>query len=203
MNGMISANELKKLAGRRGEAQWVDVRSASEYAAGHVPGAINIPMEQIEARLDDLSPDCPIVLICHSGGRARLTAALLEPCRTDVTVLDGGTSAWVGAGFPVVVNAATRWGLERQVRLVAGLLVVIGAVLALTVNPHWVYLLAFVGLGLAFAGLTNICAMASLLCKMPWNRSRRFRPAATSVQGQTCSLRNVSSAGGDGETILS
>ena len=196
MNGTISADGLKQLAGRRGEAQWVDVRSASEYAAGHVPGAINIPMEQIEARLGDLSPDCPIVLICQSGRRARLSAALLEPCRTDVTVLDGGTSAWVKAGFPVVVNAATRWALERQVRLVAGLLVVIGAVLALTVNPHWVYLSGFVGLGLVFAGLTNICAMASLLCKMPWNRSRTLRPAATSTPGQTCSLRNVSSAGG-------
>jgi len=201
VNGMISADELKKLAGRRGEAQLVDVRTASEYAVGHVPGAINIPMEQIEARLGDLHPGCPIVLICQSGVRARLTAALLEPYRTDVTVLDGGTSAWVGAGFPVVVNAATRWGLERQVRLAAGLLVMTGAVLALTVNPHWLYLSGFVGLGLVFAGLTNICAMASLLCKMPWNRSRR--PAATSARGQTCSVRNVSSAGGDGETIVS
>ena len=203
MNGTISADELKKLAGRRGEAQWVDVRTATEYAAGHVPGAINIPMEQIEARLGDLRPDCPIVLICQSGVRARLSVALLEPCRTDVAVLDGGTSAWVSAGFPVVVNTATRWGLERQVRLVAGLLVAMGAVLALTVNPHWVYLSGLVGLGLVFAGLTNICAMASLLCKMPWNRSRRLRPAATSAPGQTCSLRNVSSAGGDGETMLS
>jgi len=203
MNVAISADELRKLAERRGDAQWVDVRSASEYAAGHVPGAINIPMEQIEARLDDLNPDCPIVLICQSGKRARLTAARLEPRRTDVTVLDGGTSAWVKAGFPVVANAATRWALERQVRLVAGLLVLIGAALALTVNPHWVYLSGFVGLGLTFAGLTNICAMASLLCKMPWNRSRPLRPAATGVQGQTCSLRKVSSAGGDGETIVS
>jgi rhodanese-related sulfurtransferase len=203
VNGTISAAELKKLAAKRGEAQWVDVRTASEYAAGHVPGAINIPMEQIEARPGDLSPDCPIVLICQSGVRARLTAALLEPRRTDVTVLDGGTSAWVKAGFPVVVSAATRWALERQVRLVAGLLVVIGAVLALTVNPHWVYLSGFVGLGLVFAGLTNICAMASLLCKMPWNRSRKLKPAATNAQGQTCSLRKVSSAGGDGETIVS
>jgi rhodanese-related sulfurtransferase len=203
VNGTISADELKKLAGRRGEAQWVDVRTASEYAAGHVPGAINIPMEQIEARLDDLSPDCPIVLICQSGGRARLTAARLEPCRTDVSVLDGGTNAWVNAGFPVVVNAATRHGLERQVRIAAGFLVLMGAVLALAVNPHWVYLSGSVGLGLAFAGLTNICPMGSLLCKMPWNRSSRLRPAASSVPGQTCSLRNVSSAGGDGETMLS
>jgi len=200
---MVSVSEVKKLSWGRGEVQLVDVRTASEYATGHVPGAINIPIEQIEGRLDDLSPHSPIVLICQSGRRAGLTAGLLEPLRADVTVLDGGTSAWVSAGFPVVVNAKTRWALERQVRLIAGLLVVIGAVLALKVNPHWAYLAGFVGLGLTFAGLTDICLMASLLCRMPWNRSRRVSPAATSAQGQTCSLRNVSSAGGDGETMLS
>jgi len=181
----------------------VDVRSPSEYEAGHVPRAINIPMEQIEARLEDLSPHLPIVLICQSGRRAHLTAALLEPSRDDVTVLDGGTNAWVNAGFPAVVNANTRWALERQVRLVAGLLVLVGAVLALVVNPHWAYLAGFVGLGLTFAGLTDICPMASLLCRMPWNRSRGLSSAAKRVQGKTCSLENVSSAGCNSETILS
>jgi rhodanese-related sulfurtransferase len=200
---MISADELQKLAGRRGEAQLVDVRTASEYAAGHVPGAMNIPVEQIEGRLDDLRANSPIVLICQSGSRARLTAALLESCRTDVTVLVGGTSAWVNAGFPVVANAETRRGLERQVRIAAGFLVLMGAVLALTVNPHWAYLPGFIGLGLALAGLTGVCPLGSLLCKMPWNRSPRLRPAQPSVQGRTCSLRNVPASGGDGETMLS
>jgi len=73
------------------------------------------------------------------------------------------------AGLPLASSIKTRWSLERQVRLIAGLLVVLGAVLALTVSPFWVYLSGFVGLGLTFAGLTDICAMGILLAKMPWN----------------------------------
>jgi rhodanese-related sulfurtransferase len=196
----VPACELKKILAERREPVLVDVRTASEYAAGHVPGAINIPIEQIEARLDDLSPGSQIVLVCQSGGRARLAAALLKSYRTDVTVLDGGTLAWMNAGFPVVVNTNTRWALERQVRLVAGVIVVVASVLAMAVSPHWGYLAGIVGLGLTFAGLTGICPMASLLCKMPWNLPSGPKPAP---QGATCSLRKVSSSAVDSETILS
>jgi len=91
MSEMISASALKGLSGRRGEALLVDVRTPSEYASGHVPGAVNIPMEQIEARMEDLGRGAPIVLICQSDGRAQLTARLLEGCGSQVTVLDGGT----------------------------------------------------------------------------------------------------------------
>ena len=199
MNGLVRVEDLNQIAGR---AQLVDVRSISEYATGHLPGAINIPLEQLEARLEDLSPGSPIVLICQSGRRAQLAAGLLEPCRTDVRVLDGGTTAWVKAGFPVVVSARTRWALERQVRLIAGLIVVVGTALALGINRHWMYLAGFVGLGLTFAGLTDNCLMASVLCRMPWNRSRRLRSAVASTN-QMCSLKTVASAETDGETISS
>src|ERR1700687_1154976 len=127
-------------------------------------------MDQIEARLGDLDLNLPIVLICQTGKRARMTAGLLEPCGRQIAVLEGGTKAWIDAGLPVVASVKTRWSLERQVRLGAGLLVLVGAVLALTVNPLWVFLCGFVGLGLTFAGLTDICAMGIILEKMPWNR---------------------------------
>jgi rhodanese-related sulfurtransferase len=152
-----------------GPAQLVDVRSGSEFAAGHIPGAVNIPMDQIEARLADLSPEVLIVLICQTGKRARMTAGLLEPCHRQITVLEGGTKAWIDAGHPVVRSTTTRWSLERQVRVGAGIVVLTGVVLALTVNPLWVFLCGFVGLGLSFAGLTDICAMGIILEKMPWN----------------------------------
>ena len=98
-----------------------------------------------------------------------MTAGLLEPCHRQIAVLEGGTKAWIDAGLSVVSSVKTRWSLERQVRLGAGVLVLIGVVLALTVNPLWVLLCGFVGLGLTFAGLTDICAMGMLLEKMPWN----------------------------------
>ncbi|HME12879.1 MAG TPA: rhodanese-like domain-containing protein [Candidatus Acidoferrum sp.] len=154
----------------------MDVRSPAEYAAGHLPGAVNIPMEQIEARLDDLRAGLPIILVCQAGTRARTVARLLEPARPDVAVLSGGTNAWVKAGLPLVVNAKTRWSLERQVRLAAGLLAFTGAALAATVDVRWLYLSGFIGLGLTFAGLTDVCPMGMLLGKMPWNSTPRSVP---------------------------
>lgn len=155
------------------EFQCVDVRSATEYASGHVPGAVNIPMEQIEARLEDLLPNVPIVLICQAGKRARMVAGLLEPCRKDVSVLEGGTAAWRAAGLPLVVSTISRWSLERQVRMAAGLLILIALLLSQTVHPYWLGLAGFVGLGLTFAGITDLCLMAALLVRLPWNRTRR------------------------------
>jgi len=167
----------------------VDVRSGTEFASGHIPGAVNIPMDQIEARFDDLglNLDLSIVLICQSGKRARMTAGLLEPCQRQISVLEGGTRAWIEAGLPVVASVKTRWSLERQVRLGAGLLVLASAILALTVNPRWVFLCGFVGLGLTFAGLTDICAMGIILEKMPWNKLSQCKIAGPNAeQSGTC-----------------
>ncbi len=167
MSPSIPVAEFRKQAG--GQAQLIDVRSPSEFASGHIPSAINIPMDQIEARLDDLRSDAPLVLICQSGKRARMTAGLLEPCRRDIAVLEGGTNAWIREGLPTVTSVKTRWSLERQVRLGAGMLVLVGALLAFTVNANWLFLSAFVGLGLTFAGVTDVCPMAEILERMPWN----------------------------------
>jgi rhodanese-related sulfurtransferase len=155
--------------------QWVDVRSATEFAAGHVPGAVNIPTDQVESRLGDFSTSLPIVLICKSGTRAGMVSAMLRQCRPDVSVLEGGTVAWAKAGFPLVVSSKTRWSLERQVRLIAGLIVLLGAALAVALDVRWVYLAGFVGLGLTLAGLSDICPMGILLGKMPWNAARQCK----------------------------
>ena len=165
MNPTITAADLRN----KPAAQLVDVRSASEFAAGHISGAINIPMDQIESRLADLSRG-PIVLICQMGKRAQMTADIIGPCGLDLTVLEGGTAAWIQQGFPVVRTVKTRWSLERQVRLGAGLIVLTAVTLAMTVNPRWLFLAAFVGLGLTFAGLTDLCPMGEFLQRMPWNR---------------------------------
>lgn len=164
----------------------IDVRSGSEYGTGHIPGAINIPLEQIEARAEDLGMG-EVVLICKSGKRARMAAALLEPCRAGVAVLDGGTDAWMKAGFPVVASLNTRWSLERQVRLAAGLIVIAGVVLSVLANSWWVYLAGFVGIGLTFAGLTDFCPMGVLLGKMPWNGPRACGGASAKDDTQCCS----------------
>jgi hypothetical protein len=71
--------------------------------------------------------------------------------------------------------------LERQVRIAAGLLVVLGVVLGWLVHPAFVGLSAFVGAGLTFAGITDTCAMGMLIAKMPWNRAGDAAGAGCSV----------------------
>lgn len=171
----ITVSELRNQS--RFQAQLIDVRSPSEFASGHIPGAVNIPMDQIEARRQDLCTGLPVVLVCQAGTRARVTVDLLANAGCDIAVLEGGTSAWIQNGLPTVCCTRSRWSLERQVRLIAGVLALAGALLALTLNPMWVFLSAFIGFGLTFAGLTDICAMGILLAKMPWNRTPRCTPA--------------------------
>lgn len=172
MANKITLAELAMMQTRE-MVQLIDICSPTEYAAGHVPGAINIPMEQMESRMADLNATSPVILICKSGQRATVTAQLLQGHRERVFVLEGGSKAWSASNRHLVVSSRTRWSLERQVRLGAGMLVMIGVVLSLVWNRGWIGLSAFVGLGLIFAGLTDICGMAFLLAKMPWNRSNK------------------------------
>jgi len=183
---ITAASAAQQRQNKAAEFQWIDVRSASEYASGHIPSAVNIPLEQIEVRLDDLQPNLPIILVCQSGKRARMVAGLLESCRKDVTVLEGGTSAWRAAGLPLVMSTNSRWSLERQVRLIAGLLILASLFLSRFSNPYWLGLTAFVGLGLSFAGATDLCLMAALLLRLPWNRVRHC--VVQSSRNQECTL---------------
>jgi len=163
--------EVEALSNSR-DLRWqcIDVRSPTEFAAGHIPAAINIPMDEIESRLDDLRSGDRIVLVCQAGKRAEMTRALLADRVGDLSVLRGGTDAWNAAGLPLVASTRSRWALERQVRLGAGVLVLTGIALGFLVNSAWFGLAAFVGAGLVVAGTTNFCGMAYLLALLPWNR---------------------------------
>ena len=88
------------------------------------------------------------------------------PCH----VLEGGIDGWRACGLPTEIDRKRPIEVMRQVQLVAGGLVLLGAVLALTVAPAFIGLSAFVGAGLMFAGATGWCGMAALLARMPWNR---------------------------------
>lgn len=189
MYDTISHSQLESLCGTE-RPQLVDVRSTSEFASGHIPGAINIPMQEIDSRRADLDTNQQIVLICQSGTRARIVAEWLKGSHANLSVLDGGTQAWRNAGKPVTVSAPSRWSLERQVRLAAGILVLIGTVLAVSVAPNWVYLAMFVGAGLTFAGATDICGMGLLLARMPWNRGKSGQPKSL---GTECSATSATS----------
>lgn len=93
----LSVRDLARLSERR----VVDVREPDEYAAGHVPGAVNIPLGQLIPRIAEIPSAVQVQVICQSGGRsAQGTRAILEAGRDAVNV-DGGTAAWIAAGQPV------------------------------------------------------------------------------------------------------
>jgi len=78
----------------------IDVREVEEFAAGHVPGAVNLPMSSIGEHLDEL-PDGPFDVICQMGGRSARVVEALTARGHDATNVEGGTGGWVEAGFPV------------------------------------------------------------------------------------------------------
>lgn len=182
MISQLSPEVLRDGIADRGKL--IDVRSAAEFATGHIPGAMNVPMEQVESRTADIG-DGPLVIVCEAGTRAAIVAGWLEK-RQPVSVLSGGTAAWRKAELPLVSCAPCRWTLERQVRLGAGIIVLAATLLAVMVNAKWVYLAMFIGAGLTFAGVTNICGMAVVLARMPWNREARPGTNAVTTMRAQC-----------------
>lgn len=80
----------------------LDVRSRQEYRAGHVPGAKNIPVDQLADRLREIATTRAVLTICQSGGRsARAAATLRDHGVQKVDDVRGGMTAWQRAGLPV------------------------------------------------------------------------------------------------------
>lgn len=157
----------------------IDVRTPAEYETVHIRGSYNVPLDvlgdhpaTLAAHLDR---DC--VLVCASGVRsADAQRRLAGVGATNVHVLDGGVSAVEQAGGDVVRGQA-RWALERQVRLVAGSLTLVGLLLGLRF-PRARLLSFGIGSGLTFSALSNTCAMGNVLSRLPYNRGPRTRSAA-------------------------
>ena len=150
----------------------IDVRTPVEFEAGHIPGAVNVPLDELKGSLDELCvalQDHDVVLVCRSGQRAgQAQEALHRVGLGSSRVLSGGIVDWEAAGGDVN-RGRQAWELERQVRLAAGSLVVTG-IAASTLAPRAKWLSAFVGSGLVVAAVTNTCAMGMALAKMPWNQ---------------------------------
>jgi rhodanese-related sulfurtransferase len=173
MSTLIDVNDLRARLQSQTPPQVLDVREFPEYVAGHLPAARCMPLSDIEVRATTLDQAQPTVVLCRSGKRSKEAARRLEEMGfTDVLDLLGGTTAWEAAGFPLQREAGGPWSLERQVRLLAGFLVLCGVILSQTVAPAFVWLSAFIGAGLMFAAITDTCGMALLLARLPWNRQQ-------------------------------
>jgi rhodanese-related sulfurtransferase len=169
----ISPQRLHDITQAGQGVELIDVRTPAEFGEVHVSFARNVPLDQLEKTSIASSRNGatqPLYVICQSGGRAKQACEkLMRAGHLNVVSIEGGTQAWDAAGLPVVRGKAMM-SLERQVRIAAGLLVVLGTFLGYFVHPYWLGLSAFVGAGLAFAGITDTCGMGMLLAKMPWNQ---------------------------------
>lgn len=175
----VDVPALRELLDSDDPPRLIDVRTTGEFETGHIPGSHNVPLDllrehrsELRARLDER-----VVLVCRSGQRAgQASRALADAGLPGLRVLHGGIGAWQAAGAPVAAGRS-RWDLERQVRLVAGS-IVLGSILASTTAPRAKWLAAAIGGGLAFAALSDTCAMGMALSKLPYNRGPKCDMAA-------------------------
>lgn len=169
----------------------LDVREKEEFEAMRIPGSILCPLSQFDllapAILKNLK-DSDVVVMCRSGNRARLALNDLKKLdlnNHNITVFDGGIVRWKQEGKPVVEGKKTAIPIFRQVLMVASTMLIAGFMLALFVNPSFLYLSYFVGVGLAVAGFTGICPMMAVLKMMPWNKDNTCE-LNKEVPGKAC-----------------
>ena len=89
---------------RQDEVQLHDVREPEEWSAGHIAGAVHIPMGELASRQAELASDRTIVAVCRSGNRSGQVTAALQRAGFDAQNLDGGMQAWAAAGLPYVAE---------------------------------------------------------------------------------------------------
>jgi rhodanese-related sulfurtransferase len=166
----ISGQQAARMI-KAGEAVLVDVRTPAEFGEVRATTAVNLPLDRLtKEALASAAQGKRVVFICRSGKRGQTAIALAASWGLDCDNVVGGTMAWESEGLGVARGEATVISLERQVRIAAGGLVVIGTLLGLF---GWSWALGiplFVGAGLVFAGVTDTCGMAMLLGRMPWNQ---------------------------------
>jgi rhodanese-related sulfurtransferase len=166
----LDATTVRRRLAETSAPRLLDVRTPAEFAAMHIPGSYNVPLDTLKEHRDELRRHLDeVILVCRTGGRATTAErTLAEVGMVNLHILDGGITAWHAAGGPVN-HGKPGWDLERQVRLVAGSLVLTGIVAGVAVPPlKW--LSAAVGTGLVISALTNTCTMGMLLSKLPFNR---------------------------------
>jgi rhodanese-related sulfurtransferase len=163
----------------------LDVRSAAEFESLHIKGSYNVPLPLLAEHTEELAAklDTKVVLVCQSGVRATEAKTNLASVGFgNAHVLAGGVPAYQQAGGQTV-EGSKRWALERQVRMVAGSLVVAGLVGGKFLSPQLRTVAGAIGAGLTFSAATNTCAMGKALSKMPWNKTGH-EPTRASVIAQ-------------------
>jgi rhodanese-related sulfurtransferase len=185
LSPVLAPADVAALLEREPATRLLDVRTPGEYRTAHIRGAYNVPIDSLSEHAAEIraAVEAPVVVVCQSGMRARQAEESLRRLgMTNLHVLDGGVNGWVAAGQPVV-RGARKLALERQVRMLAGILAALGGALGLWVDPLFALVSVVVGAGLFVAGATDTCGMALVLGRLPYNR-----PASCDVEAMVRAL---------------
>lgn len=154
----------------------LDVRTKAEVDAKSLPGCLHIPLNELtpqalgEAIAKSGKDASCVYLLCQGGKRAELAAQQLTgKLAAKLCVIEGGIQAVEAAHIPLQKTTKKPIAIERQVRITAGILVLLGIVLGTWIDPGFYGLSAFVGAGFIFSGITDTCLMGKILLAMPWN----------------------------------
>lgn len=182
---MILPKDVYALIQKDPAATLLDVRSALEFSQVHIKDSINVPIDMLALKADELSKtNRHYIVLCRTGNRSPMAADLLiQSGIHGVKVMDGGITLWQKEKLPVEKGEGGI-SLERQVRLIAGSLVTFGIIMAWLVHIGFIAISLFVSCGLIYAGLSDNCLMGMLLMKLPYNR----KLYKTKSGGGTCSI---------------
>jgi rhodanese-related sulfurtransferase len=170
----ISPVKLAELAQGSNKLDLIDVRTPVEFREVHLQIARNVPLDQLDPqalmRARNGAGSESLYVVCKSGARGQQACEkFINAGFSNVVNVEGGTTACIAAGLPVL-RGQKAMSLERQVRIAAGSLVLLGVIGSFLLHPYMIGLSAFVGAGLVFAGITDTCGMGMILARMPWNR---------------------------------
>lgn len=173
VNLNITPEDLLQRSKSEKDFELLDVRTPVEFREVHLIFARNLPLDQLDPEQvirRRQGTQSPLYVICRTGSRGQQAAERFRKAgHENVINVEGGTLACIDAGLPVV-RGRKAISLERQVRIAAGSLVLLGVIFGFLVHPVLFGLSAFVGAGLVFAGVTDTCGMGLLLARMSWNR---------------------------------
>jgi rhodanese-related sulfurtransferase len=183
----ISAQEFSEMVKKGHNLNILDVRTGIECRSEKLAcNFLHIPLHELNpnrfvAMNEKTLGNKPLYILCRSGGRARKAAESLERAGMgNLVIVQGGLGACAECNVPIKKGAA--WSLERQVRFVAGFLILIGVLMGHFLNYGFYILPGFISAGLMFAAVTEWCGMAMLLAHAPWNRSDVTKDIQKSIQ---------------------
>jgi rhodanese-related sulfurtransferase len=177
---VIESKQAEELAAA-GNAIIIDVREPAEHSACHILNSHLLSLskingEQINKLVEEhknlTGSEPQIVLHCQKGMRGLKACEKLisENPSLHLHNLNGGIDAWTTAGLQVNKSSKGVLPLDRQVQITIGSVVLIASLLSYFYNPNVIFVSAFFGAGLLFAGLSGFCGLARVVAIMPWNQ---------------------------------